>query len=177
MVEFPKKPVPDTLQALQELDPGNRISGHHKKLMEMQLFTLEKLVRAGKVNRNLSLAEVLQVLMFSRGAIDYVAQHNFPENDPGGLQYVWATQQQLLVAEMFCKFPAGEVKSRAEVVKLSLDSLQPNTTAHQLAERGYAAAHRMHAAVQSGVGGDLGFALIEALRDCVASKSAGHATH
>ncbi len=134
MFKLFKRRKPDPSRLLQALDPENGLSEYHKSFMKMQLAILEISKDWEHKNEKLTPAEFLQMLLFSRGAMDYLAEHNFPANDEGGLQALGAVRQQMLVAEMFSgDYHLNNIDTQAALLKLSLNDLTPRTTGHKLA--------------------------------------------
>lgn len=158
-----KRSKPTLEQLLQQLDPGDRVRGYHEDFMEIQVSSL--MMPNGLIARNQKLSpEVFtQVLLFSRGAIDYLVEHNFPQDDEEGLLSLWTFLQQVRIAEKFGDY--CPIDDRADLVKLSLEDVASGSTGYKIAARGYRAAHELHKALKSGKTGNLGFALADALAE------------
>ena len=150
-----KRSKPTLEQLLQQLDPGDRVRGYHEDFMELQVSLL--------MANGLSPEAFLQVLLFSRGAIDYLVEHNFPQDDDEGLLSLWTFLQQVRIAEKFGDY--CQIDDRADLVKRSLEDIALESTGYKVAMRGYRAAHELHKALKSGETGNVGFALADALAE------------
>lgn len=158
-----KRSKPTLEQLLQQLDPGDRVRGYHEDFMELQVFSL-MMHNVPLTRDNLLSQEVfIQLLLFSRGAIDYLVEHNFPQDEDEGLLSLWIFLQQMRIAEKFGDY--CPVDDRADLVKLSLEDVAPESPGYKVATRGYRAAHELHKALKSGKTEDVAFALADALAE------------
>lgn len=159
MLKLFKRKQLDPSQLLKELDPNDRVSEYHRMMMEMQLPTLR--IASGSQRIESETLRFLSILLFSRGAIDYLAKYNFPENDDG-IQALWAIRQQAIIAEMFAEFLPGDIDKRSELVNVSLGDCSPSSKGYEFARLGFETAHNMRHAVQTGDAKDVGSALADA---------------
>lgn len=158
-----KRSKPTLEQLLQQLDPGDQVRGWHDCFLELQVFSLMMPHAPLTRNNKLSPEVFIQLLLFSRGAIDYLVEHNFPQDDEEGLLSLWTFLQQIRIAEKFGDY--CQIDDRADLVKRSLEDVAPGSTGHKIAACGYRAAHESHKALKSGKTGNVAFALADALAE------------